>query len=299
MEIFYFCYLQYNLVQKFIKIIMQDMESIMESGSELSKFALTFLMEYGPNVIGALVALIIGLWLIKWVIKLVNGMMGRANVDESLKPFIRSLIGAMLKVMLGISIMSMLGIAMTSFIAILASAGLAVGMALSGTLQNFAGGVMILLFKPFIVGNYIEAQGYSGVVKEIQIFVTILTTADNKTIIIPNGGLSNGAMINYSSQATRRVDWVFGIGYGDDLKKAKEIIKGLLEADSRISQDPAIFIGLGQMADSSINLTVRVWVNAPDYSAVFFDTNEKVYNEFNANGINIPFPQMDVHVHNN
>lgn len=271
----------------------------MESGSELSKFALTFLMEYGPNVIGALVALIIGLWLIKWVIKLVNRMMGRANVDESLKPFIRSLIGAMLKVMLGISIMSMLGIAMTSFIAILASAGLAVGMALSGTLQNFAGGVMILLFKPFIVGNYIEAQGYSGVVKEIQIFVTILTTADNKTIIIPNGGLSNGAMINYSSQATRRVDWVFGIGYGDDLKKAKEIIKGLLEADSRISQDPAIFIGLGQMADSSINLTVRVWVNAPDYSAVFFDTNEKVYNEFNANGINIPFPQMDVHVHNN
>lgn len=274
------------------------MDSVMESGSVLSDLAWSYLLEYGPSVLGALATLVIGLWVIKWVVKLINRGMTRGEVDESLKPFLLSLIGALLKVMLAISIMSMLGIAMTSFIAILGAAGLAVGMALSGTLQNFAGGVMILLFKPFKAGDYIEAQGYDGVVKEIQIFVTILTSVDNKTIILPNGSLSNGAMINYSTQATRRVDWVFGIGYGDDLKKAKSILKNLLEADSRILKDPEIFIGLGEMADSSINLTVRVWVNATDYWGVFFDTNEKVYDEFNAGGINIPYPQMDVHVHN-
>jgi small conductance mechanosensitive channel len=278
---------------------MQNLDSVMESGSALSGLAWSYLLEYGPSVLGAIATLVIGLWVIKWVVKLINGGMTRGNVDESLKPFLLSLIGALLKIMLAISIMTMLGIAMTSFIAILAAAGLAVGMALSGTLQNFAGGVMILLFKPFKVGDFIEAQGYSGVVKEIQIFVTILTTPDNKTIIIPNGGLSNGAVINYSMQATRRVDWVFGIGYGDDLNKAKDLLKGLLEEDSRVLKDPAIFLGLGEMADSSINITVRAWVNAADYWGVFFDTNEKVYDSFNASGISIPFPQMDVHVQNN
>ena len=275
------------------------MESITNKGLQLGDYAMNFIMEYGPKLIGAIVALVIGLWLIGWALKLAKRGMTRANVDASLMPFLISLVGGLLKVMLAISIMSMLGIAMTSFIAILAAAGLAVGMALSGTLQNFAGGVMILLFKPFKVGDFIEAQGYAGVVKEIQIFVTILTTGDNKTIIIPNGGLSNGAVINYSAQSTRRVDWVFGIGYGDDINKAKTILKGIFESDARVLKDPAVFIGLGAMADSSINLTVRVWVNAPDYWGVFFDTNEKVYNEFNAGGINIPFPQMDVHVHNN
>ena len=274
------------------------MESITNKGFELRDIALNYVLGYGPKLIGAIVALVIGLWLIGWALKLANKGMTRASVDASLKPFLISLIGGLLKVMLAISIMSMLGIAMTSFIAILGAAGLAVGMALSGTLQNFAGGVMILLFKPFKVGDFVEAQGYTGVVKEIQIFVTILTTGDNKTIIIPNGGLSNGAMINYSTEATRRVDWVFGIGYGDDLKKAKAIIKGILEADTRVQKDPAVFIGLGEMADSSINLTVRVWVNAADNWPVFFETNEKVYDEFTTSGINIPFPQMDVHVHN-
>jgi small conductance mechanosensitive channel len=278
---------------------MQNLDEIKASGLELSEFGLQFVIKYGPKLVGAILALVIGLWLVRWVLKLVNKAMTRGSVDESLKPFLISLIGALLKVMLAISIMSMLGIAMTSFIAILGAAGLAVGMALSGTLQNFAGGVIILLFKPFKVGDFIEAQGYSGVVKEIQIFVTILTTADNKTIIIPNGGLSNGAMINYSTQPTRRVDWVFGIGYGDDLQKAKTLLANLLAADARVLKEPAIFIGLGEMADSSINITVRAWVKAEDYWGVFFDTNEKVYDEFNASGINIPYPQMDVHVHNN
>lgn len=278
---------------------MKNMDSIFEQGTALGDIALTFIINYGPKVVGALAALVIGLWVIGWVLKLVNRGMARAKVDDSLKPFLKSLIGGLLKVMLAISIMTMLGIEMTSFIAILAAAGLAVGMALSGTLQNFAGGVMILLFKPFRTGDYIEAQGYSGVVNEIQIFITILTTPDNKTIILPNGPLSNGALINYSTQPTRRVDWVFGIGYGDDMKKAKEILTEIFAADTRVKRDPAIFIGLGEMAESSINLTVRVWVNAADYWDVFFETNEKVYNGFNAGGINIPFPQMDVHLHKN
>jgi small conductance mechanosensitive channel len=274
------------------------METITNKGFELGDIAFNYVVEYGPKLIGAIVALVIGLWLIGWALRLANKGMTRASIDASLMPFLISLIGGLLKVMLAISIMSMLGIAMTSFIAVLGAAGLAVGMALSGTLQNFAGGVMILLFKPFRVGDYIEAQGYSGTVKEIQIFVTILVTPDNKTILIPNGGLSNGAMINYSAETTRRVEWVFGVGYGGDLKQAKDLLKNMLEADSRVLKDPAIFLGLGEMADSSVNLTVRVWVNASDFWGVFFDTNEKVYNEFNASGINIPFPQMDVHVHN-
>jgi small conductance mechanosensitive channel len=278
-----------------IEIIMENLEG---DAAVYFNLALEFLQVYGLKLIGALVALVIGLWVVKWAVKAVDSVMVRASVDDSLRPFLRSLTGTLLKVMLGISILGMVGIEMTSFIAILASAGLAVGMALSGTLQNFAGGVMILIFKPFKVGDYIDAQGYSGVVKEIQIFVTILTTPDNKTIIIPNGGLSNGSMVNYSTQKNRRVDWSFGIGYGDDVAKARSILLRLISEDERILKDPEAFVGLGAMADSSVNLTVRVWAKATDYWDIFFDMNEKVYNAFNAEGINIPFPQMDVHLIN-
>jgi small conductance mechanosensitive channel len=188
---------------------------------------------------------------------------------------------------------------MTSFVAILGAASLAVGMALSGTLQNFAGGVMILIFKPFKVGDVIEAQGYTGGVADIQIFNTILKTPDNKTIIIPNGGLSTGSMVNYSTEARRRVDWTVGIGYGDDADKAKEVLLGMLNDDSRILKDPAPFIAISALADSSVNFTVRAWVEAPNYWGVFFDLNKRVYKEFGKHGLNIPFPQMDIHVHNN
>ena len=277
---------------------MEEVDQIVDKGAQLKEYAMDFIMTYGPKLVGAAVALIIGLWVIRWVLKLISTMLTRSNVDDSLVPFLKSLTGSLLKVMLGISILTMLGIEMTSFIAILGAAGLAVGMALSGTLQNFAGGVMILLFKPFKVGDVIEAQGYTGGVKEIQIFVTILTTPDNKTIIIPNGPLSNGSLTNYSTQAQRRVDFVFGIGYGDDVNKAKSIISDVLNSDERVLKDPELFIGLGAMADSSVNLTVRAWVEAANYWGVFFDTNEKIYHAFNEGGINIPFPQMDVHVHN-
>jgi small conductance mechanosensitive channel len=207
------------------------------------------------------------------------------------------LIGIGLKAMLWIAVIGMMGVQMTSFIAILGAAGLAIGMAFSGTLSNFAGGVMILIFKPFKIGHYITAQGHSGTVNEIQIFNTILKTPDNKTIIIPNGGLATGSMINFSTEAKRRVDFTFGIAYGDDVDKAKEVLMTLIKADERIINDPAEpFIAVSELADSSVNLVVRVWAEAANYWGIYFDLHEKVYKTFEKEGLNIPFPQMDVHV---
>jgi len=271
----------------------------METFNSYLQMGMNYVIEFGIQILGAIIVLIIGLWVIKRIVKAINLLMQKRNLDESLRPFLLSLLGALLKVLLVISVMTMVGIKMTSFIAILGAAGLAVGMALSGTLQNFAGGVMLLIFKPFKVGDFLEAQGHIGVVKEIQIFNTILTSLDNKTIIIPNGGLSTSSMTNFSTQETRRVDFVFGIGYGDDLNKAKSIILEIANNDKRVKQDPAPFARLSELGDSSVNITTRLWVNAADYWDVYFDTMEAVYEQFNAQGINIPFPQMDVHVHNN
>jgi small conductance mechanosensitive channel len=206
------------------------------------------------------------------------------------------MVKTILRALLFISVLGMVGIEMTSFIAILGAAGLAVGLALSGTLQNFAGGVMILLFKPFKVGDVIEAQGYIGAVKEIQIFNTYLKTGDNKIIIIPNGGLANSSMTNYSAEETRRLEWTFGISYGENVEKARKVIKKIAEADSRILKDPEPFVAVGALADSSVNLVTRVWVASADYWGVNFDMNEKVYDEFNKEGISFPFPQLDVHM---
>ncbi len=254
-------------------------------------------MEYGPKILGAFAVWIVGGWIIKALINGIGKIMDKSKVDSTLQPFLKSLIGSLLKVMLVISVLGMLGIEMTSFIAILGAAGLAVGMALSGTLQNFAGGVMILIFKPFKAGDVIEAQGFIGSVKEIQIFNTILKTADNKTIIIPNGGLSTGAMTNFSTEEKRRVDWTIGVGYGDDVDKAKQVIRSLCDADARILKDPEVFIAVSELADSSVNFTVRAWVNAADFWGVYFEMNENVYKTFGQEGLNIPYPQMDVHVH--
>ncbi len=253
-------------------------------------------VEYGTGLLYAVIVLIIGLWIAGMITKSTKKAMLKSKMDDSLVPFLTSLIGTILKILVVISALGMLGIEMTSFIAILGAAGLAVGMALSGTLQNFAGGVMILIFKPFKVGDFINAQGHSGTVKAIQIFNTILNTPDNKVIIIPNGGLSNSSMTNFSALETRRVDWSFGIAYGDDVAKAEEVLNKLISADKRILKDPAPFIGLGALADSSVNITVRVWVNAADYWGVFFDMNKSVYNTFGNEGLNFPFPQMDVHL---
>ncbi|MDN5204479.1 mechanosensitive ion channel [Fulvivirgaceae bacterium BMA10] len=254
-------------------------------------------LAYGPKLVYAIIVLIVGLWIIKAIVKGTVRIMQKRNVDDSLKPFLKSLIAMLLKVMLVITVMTMLGIEMTSFIAILGAAGLAVGMALSGTLQNFAGGVMILLFKPFEVGDFIEAQGYTGSVKEIQIFNTIMTTVDNKTIFIPNGPLSTSSLINYSTEPHRRVDMTFGIGYEDDIKKAKDVLMEILDNDSRILKVPLPFIAVSELADSSVNFTVRAWVNSEDYWAVFFDTQETVKLTFDAKGISIPYPQRDIHLY--
>ncbi|RMG66324.1 MAG: mechanosensitive ion channel family protein [Bacteroidetes bacterium] len=264
---------------------------------EISPDMWSTLITYGGKIVLALLALLIGFRVIGSITKGIGKTLKKREVDPSLIPFLRSLIGMLLKAALVLAVLGMVGIETTSFIAILGAAGLAVGMALSGTLQNFAGGVMILLFKPFKVGDVLEAQGYIGKVDEIQIFNTIMKTADNRTIIIPNGGLATGSMINYSTEATRRVDFTFGIGYGDSTEKAKEVLMGLINQDARILQDPAPFVAVSELGDSSVNFAVRVWVNSADYWAVFFDMQEKVYNTFNAQGLNIPFPQMDVHVH--
>jgi small conductance mechanosensitive channel len=270
----------------------------MMDATKLMNQLLDMSVEYGPKLLGAIVVLILGLWIIRVFTKAVVKIMEKQNTSDSLRPFVRSLVNVLLKVLLVVSVLGMIGIEMTSFIAILGAAGLAVGMALSGTLQNFAGGVMILVFKPYKVGDVIDAQGYIGSVTEIQIFNTILKTPDNKTIIIPNGGLSTGSMTNYSTEEKRRVDWTFGIGYGDNVDKAKAVIKKLCDNDTRILKDPEVFIAVSELADSSVNFVVRAWVKSVDYWGVFFDMNENVYKTFNAEGLNIPFPQMDVHVHN-
>lgn len=269
----------------------------MEKVNSLSEQIYGLAMFYGPKLIGAIITLIIGLWVISILRGAIRKRFEKQEVDPSLRGFLNSLIGIGLKVMLWVAVIGMMGVQMTSFIAILGAAGLAVGMALSGTLQNFAGGVMILIFKPFKVGNVISAQGHTGVVNEIQIFNTILKTPDNKTIIIPNGGLSTGSMINFSAEEKRRVDFTFGIAYGDDVDKAKEVLMKLIKADERIINDPAEpFIAVSELADSSVNLVVRVWAEAANYWGIYFDLTENVYKTFDKEGLNIPFPQMDVHV---
>lgn len=251
----------------------------------------------GSKILLAIVVFLVGRWIVRRLNKLLAKILEKRHVEASLSTFVKSLVNITLTLLLIIVVIGVLGIETSSFIALFASAGVAIGMALSGTLQNFAGGVMILLFKPFKVGDTIEAQGQSGTVREIQIFNTILATPDNKIIIIPNGGLSTGLMKNYSREATRRVDWEFGIAYGDDYTKAKAVIARLLDADGRVLKDPAYFIALTSLGESSVNIVVRAWLNAGDYWGVYFDMNEKVYKTFAEENLNIPFPQLDVHLH--
>ncbi len=252
---------------------------------------------YGTKILLALLTLLIGLWIISYLIRGFIKALTTAKVETTLAMFLAKLAGTVLKILLLISVASMIGIETTSFIAIFGAAGLAVGLALQGSLSNFAGGVLILLFKPYKIGDFIEAQGQAGVVKEIQIFNTILHTGDRKTIIIPNGPMSNGTITNYSLSPIRRVDMEFGIGYGDDLKKAKSILEQLMAADGRILKDPESQVLLSALADNSVNFTIRAFVNSADYWGVYFDMNEKVKLTFDEQGISIPYPQRDVHMH--
>lgn len=271
-------------------------DKITFAGNYLDKM-INFGFEYSPKIIGGIIVLLIGLWITKLITKSVEKALAKSKLDQSLVPFLKSLTNIILKILVVITVMGMIGIQMTSFIALIGAAGLAVGLALSGTLQNFAGGVIILILKPFKVGDFIEAQGFSGTVKEISIFATMLNTGDKKLVIIPNGPLSTGSLINSSAEPQRRVDWKFGMAYGDDVENFKKAINDFFAEDTRILKEPASFIGLSELGDSSVNFTVKAWVNSADYWDVFFNINEKVYTKFGDYKLNIPFPQMDVHLH--
>lgn len=260
--------------------------------------AIELIMAYGPKLILAILTLVIGFWVIKRISKVLNNTMEKRNVDASLRPFLISITNVLLKIMLLISVMTMVGIAMTSFVAIIGAAGLAVGLALSGTLQNFAGGVMLLIFKPFKVGDFIEAEGHAGVVQSVQIFHTILETPDGRTIILPNAPVSNGSIVNKSTRPERRCDVSIGIGYGDDIDKARAVIEALIQSDARILKDPEHAILVSELGDSSVNFAVRMWVKSADYWGVFFEMQEKIKKAFDKEGVSIPFPQRDVHIIN-
>ncbi len=272
---------------------------VVETGAQLSR-AMDSLIEQGAalgwTLVKALLVFVIGRFLIGLINQFVKRVLLKRNIDPSIKTFVGSLIHIILMILLIVSVVGALGVQTASFAALLASAGVAIGMALSGNLSNFAGGLIILIFKPYKVGDFIEAQNLSGTVREIQIFHTVLTTTDNKVIYIPNGSLSSSAVINYSYQQVRRIDWTFGVEYGTDYAKVKGILEEILAKDERILQEPAApFVAMSQLADSSVNYVVRVWVNSPDYWDVYFDITRIVYERFNAEGIGFPFPQLTIH----
>lgn len=250
----------------------------------------------GKNILMALLVYIVGRFLIKSVRNLLEKALVHRKLDPGVRTFMQSMLNIVLNILLIISVIGALGVNTTSFAALLASAGVAIGMALSGNLQNFAGGLVILVFKPYRVGDFIEAQGVQGTVREIQIFHTILNTVDNKEVYVPNGSMSNAVVVNYNRNATRRLDWTIGIDYGEDVKKASDVIREVLAADKRVLAEPAPFIAVGALADSSVNIVVRVWVNTSDYWGVHHETLQNIYNSFNERGINFPFPQQTVHL---
>lgn len=249
----------------------------------------------GGRIIGAILIFLIGRALISFIKKLLARVLESRKIDLGVQTFVKSMTNILLTILLAVAVVGKLGVDTTSFAALLASAGVAIGMALSGNLSNFAGGLIVLLLRPYKVGDWIESQGVSGAVRSIQIFHTVLTTADNKVIYIPNGALSSGTVINYSREETRRVDWTVGVEYGENMEKVEEVVQKILAADSRILKDPAPFVALGALDASSVNVTIRVWVKNADYWGVFFDIQKKIYATFNQEGIGFPFPQLTIH----
>ncbi|WP_339651382.1 mechanosensitive ion channel family protein [Halopseudomonas pelagia] len=272
------------------------MDDVMVQLEELSAAWLPLALQYGSQVLLAIITLAIGWWIIGRLTSAVHVLLEKRHVDRTLHSFIGTLIGVGLKVLLLISVAGMIGVETTSFIALIGAAGLAVGLALQGSLANFAGGMLILILRPFRAGEYIEAQGIGGTVDSIQIFFTVLKTPDNKTIIVPNGSLSNGNIVNYSRQPTRRVDINIGIDYGDDVRQARTILLGLAEADERVFKDPAPVVWLTGLGDSSVDLSLRMWTKTEDFWGVFWELQELAKEAFDKQGISIPFPQRTVHL---
>jgi len=252
--------------------------------------------QYGLQVLGALATVIIGIWLAKILSKSLGKVLNKKSVDQTLVKFVVSLVKIALITFVIISAASQVGIQTASFVAVIGAAGLAIGFALQGSLSNLAAGVMLIIFKPIKVGDYIDGGGSAGSVESVGIFITTLITPDNKVVYIPNSTLTGGNIINYSAKDSRRVDMVFGIGYSDDIDKAKNVIQSVLNSDSRILKDPAPQIVVSELGDSSVNFNVRPWVNTPDYWGVFFETTEQIKKKFDEQNISIPFPQRDVHM---
>ena len=292
-----------------LKVILADstvteQEKIEAIGSTLKNMSfsdiVSMLIDWGIEIAAkiaiALVIYFIGRWLIGRLVKLVNKVCEKRDVEISLQQFFKNMIKVVLYICLALTIIGILGINTTSLVAMFASASLAIGMALSGTMQNFAGGVMILLLRPYRVGDYVEAQGQAGTIKEISLFNTIITTVDNKTIYVPNSSISTGIINNYSQAATRRVDWNITISYGDDVEVARRVLIEMISSDKRVMQDPAPVVYLTSLGDSAVNISARAWVNNADYWGVFFDISERIYNELPKHGLNFPFPQISVHM---
>lgn len=252
-------------------------------------------IEVGKDVIGALLIYIIGRFIIKQISRLLAKLLEKRKLEVSVQTFLKSLVNLLLNMVMAFAIIGKLGVETTSFAALLASAGVAIGMALSGNLSNFAGGLIILVFKPFRVGDYIDGPSASGTVNEIQIFHTIIATTDNRIVFVPNGQMSSNAVTNYSKMSTRRLEWTFGVEYGEDFDRVKAVLQKIISADSRILTTPEPFIALGELGASSVDIKVRVWVNAADYWDVHFDMNRIVYATFNKEGIGFPYPQITVH----
>lgn len=252
-------------------------------------------IELGKHILLAIVLAVVGRYAIKFINRLVAKLLERKDVEPTVQSFLKSFVNIMLVTLLFLTVISTVGVNTTSLAALLASAGVAVGMALSGNLQNLAGGLILLFFKPYKVGDYIEAQGVAGTVKAMHIFHTILTTPDNKELYIPNGSLSSGHIMNYSMNELRRVDFSIGVEYGTDVEKVRQVTLDLLQGDSRIMQQPAPLIAVKELGDNGVILTIRAWAKSSEYWDVFFDTNERIYDEYNKHGIGFPFPQVQIH----
>lgn len=277
--------------------VVQEVTTALTSGhtEQLFEKLIDLCVSVGKNILAAVIVYIAGRFIISLIKRLLLNMLERRKVEISVQTFLRSLVNILLNILLVISVVGALGIETTSFAALLASAGVAIGMALSGNLQNLAGGLIILFFKPYKVGDWVEAQGVSGTVTEIQIMHTLLTMADNKVVYVPNGAMSSSVIVNYNRMETRRVEWIVGVDYGSDLDKIKRIIEDIIKADTRILTEPEPMIALHALDASSVNVTIRVWVAGKDYWGVYFDMNKMIYEEFNKQGINFPFPQLTVH----
>lgn len=256
----------------------------------------SYALLYLPKIALAIGVIVVGFWAIKRIVGLLDRRFEKQGLDPTLRPFIRSLLGVGLKIAVVISAIGILGVETTSFVAMLGAAGLAIGLALKDSLSNFAGGALLLFFRPFKVGDYIDAQGFNGTVAEVQMFHTVLKTPDNKTIIIPNGPLYNGAMTNYSTERNRRLDLTFGISYSDDIDRARSVIQAIVSAESRIHKEPAPVILVKELGDNSVNFVLRAWTAGDDYWDLYFQVTEQVKKNFDKVGISFPFPQMDVHL---